>query len=212
MKRHFWKIEYSITLCIIFGIFLLMLPSKFIASKEASYISEWNNIFHKMEYVFNAMNAQADANITKGFKSAKTNTAREKYMMQLVKPYLRINEQNVLKSKYSPNYMNGKKVNPNSKYFFDTLYLTSNGRIVGIKDIKDHDIYHPAFMMMFDVNGLRGPNRWGKDIFGLNIFVDGNISPFGAGISVPELKKDCSQTGMGVYCSYYYRIGGDFNE
>jgi hypothetical protein len=26
------------------------------------------------------------------------------------------------------------------------------------------------------------------------------------------LKKDCSTEGTGVSCSYYYRIGGEFNE
>jgi hypothetical protein len=212
LKKFHWKIEYSITTVFIFAIVLLLIPTKFIESKEASYISIWNEIYHKMEYVFNAMNAHADSNIAKGFKNAKERSSREKLMMNMVKPYLRISVQNELNKKYIPTYMNNEKVNENDEFFFDNLYLTSNNRIVGIKDVKDNDIYHPAFRMMFDVNGLKGPNMWGKDIFGLNIFVDGRITPLGAGKSIDDLKKDCSEFGTGVFCSYYYRIGGDFKE
>jgi len=212
MKKRFWKIEYSITIFVIFGIILLLIPSKFIASKEAAYISKWNETFHKMEYIFTAMNAQANADIVKSFKRAKTNADREQLMIRLVKPYMRISETDELTKKYTPNYLNGQKVNTNDKYAFDKVYLTGNNIIVGIKDIKDEDVYHPAFIMMFDVNGLKGPNMWGKDIYGINIFIDSHITPIGAGWNLADLKQDCSEKGSGVSCSYYYRIGGEFNE
>ena len=107
MKKHHWKLEYSITIFVVFAIILLMIPTRFIASKEASYISRWNDVFHKMEYIFVAMNAQADSDIVKGFKNAKNNIEREQYMMGLVKPYLRITTQNELNKRYIPVYMNG---------------------------------------------------------------------------------------------------------
>ncbi len=66
--------------------------------------------------------------------------------------------------------------------------------------------------MMFDMNGLKGPNMWGKDIYAINIFVDGKITPIGTGWELEDMKLDCSDKGTGVSCSYYYRIGGEFNE
>lgn len=212
MKKRFWKIEYSITIFVIFGIILLLIPSKFIASKEATYISQWNETIHKMEYIFSAMNAQADSDIVKSFKHAKSNAARENLMMNLVKPYLRITEFDELDKKYSSYYLNSEKVKQGDEFYFNNLYLSKNNKIIGIKDIKDDDIYHPAFIMMFDMNGLNGPNTWGKDVFGINIFVDGKINPIGAGWDIEDLKKDCSTTGTGVSCSHYYRIGGEFSE
>ncbi|MBQ8460081.1 hypothetical protein IJ541_08285 [bacterium] len=212
MKKRFWKIEYSITIFVIFAVILLLIPTRFIASKEASYISRWNETYKKMEYIFSAMNAQADAEIVKSFKRATTNEARENLMMNLVKPYLRISFQDELTKKYTIYFMNGEKVPNNDKYYFDNLYLTSSNKIVGIRDIKDNDVFHPAFMMMFDVNGLKGPNTWGKDIFGINIFADGNINQIGSGLDIAELKQDCSDMGSGVSCSRYYMIGGDFKE
>ena len=212
MKKRFWKIEYSITIFVIFGIILLLIPSSFISSKEATYISKWNETFNKMEYIFTAMNAQADAEIVKSFKHAKNNEDRENLMINLVKPYLRISAQDELSKKYTPYYMNGKKVSKGDEYYFESLYTTENNIIVGIKDIKDSDIYHPGFLMVFDMNGTRGPNTWGKDIYGINIFADGKITPIGTGWDLDKLRKDCSNIGTGVACSYYYRIGGEFNE
>lgn len=212
MKKRFWKIEYSITIFVIFAVVLLLIPSNFIASKEANYISKWNETFNKMEYIFTAMNAQADADIVKSFKHAKTNEQREELMINLVKPYMRISEHDALTKKYTPQYLDGRKVTPKDEYYFDKVYLAENNIIVGIKDIKDRDIYHPGFLMMFDMNGIKSPNTWGKDIYGINIFADGNITPIGTGWDIENLKKDCSINGTGVSCSHYYRIGGEFNE
>ena len=213
MKKRFWKIEYSLTIIIIFATILMFIPTQFMTSKEATYISKWNDTYHKMEYIFSAINAQVDTEIITSFKRAKTNHDREELMKNLAKPYLRITEDDVLKKRYTAHFMNGSKIHKNNDYHIEKFYLTKNGKIMGIKDIKDDDnVFHPAFIMAFDMNGLRGPNTWGKDIFGINIFADGKITPIGYGWDIEELKKDCSELGTGVSCSYYYRIGGDFNE
>lgn len=212
MKKRFWKIEYSITIFVIFAIVLLLLPGSFINSKEAAYISKWNEVYNKMNYIFTAMNAQADSEIVTSFNEAKTTEAREQLMIKLVKPYLRITEQNELKKRYTQHYLNGSRIKQDEQYYFDNLYLSENNIIVGIKDIKNNDIYHPVFIMMFDMNGLKSPNTWGKDIYGINIFIDGRISPLGAGWDLEKMKQDCSETGSGISCSHYYRIGGEFNE
>ena len=33
--------------------------------------------------------------------------------------------------------MNGNKVNPKDQFYFDKLYNSNNGQIIGIKDIKE---------------------------------------------------------------------------
>lgn len=212
MRKRFWKIEYSITIFVIFAICLLLIPSKFITPKEAGYIAKWNDTYNKIEYMFTAMAAQADEDIVKSFRHAKTNEEREQLMIKLAKPYLRIHEEDALQKSYTQHYMNGNRVDKNDEFYFDKLYNSYNGNIIGIKDIKDEDVYHPGFIMLFDMNGTKGPNMWGKDIYGINIFSDGKITPLGTGWDIEDLKKDCSPTGTGISCSYYYRIGGEFNE
>lgn len=212
MKKRFWKIEYSITFFVIFAVTLMLVPTRFMTSKEATYISNWNDVYRKIEYMFTAMAAQENSKIIEDFNNAKTNDDREQLMMDLTKPYLRITELDKLTKNYSQHYMNGEKVQKNDEFAFNKYYVTYSGKVVGIKDIKTQKVYNPAFIMSFDVNGTKAPNTWGKDIFGINIFVDGHISPLGSGEKIDIIKSDCSPTGTGVYCSHYYRIGGNFNE
>lgn len=212
MRKRFWKTEYSITIFVIFAVVLLLLPTSFITSKEAGYITKWNDTYNKIDYMFSAMNAHSDANIIKGLKKAKSYNQRENFVILLIKPYLRLVELDDGAKKYEPHYMNGNRVEKNDQYHFDSLYTAPNGEIVGIKDVKDDDIYHPGFYMMFDINGFKSPNVWGKDIYGINIFSDGKITPIGSGWDLEDMKNDCSEKGTGISCSNYYRIGGEFNE
>ena len=210
MNKFVWKIEYSLTIFAIFTGILFMVPTSF-SSKNAVYISKWNTEYNQIEYMFSAMSAQAETKIVKSLKNAKTDDEREKNMIQLVKPYLRLEEP--LKSKkYYQYYMNGKKVKKNDFYYFDTLYVNRDDNIVGIKDIENKTPDSPVFLMMLDTNGYKKPNIWGRDIFGLNIYKDGNINPIGYGWDVKKLRKDCSKKGTGLSCSYFYRIGGEFVE
>lgn len=108
--------------------------------------------------------------------------------------------------------MNGAKVYKGQSYYFDDFYFAENNSIVGIKDIKSENSTDALFIMMFDINGIMPPNRWGRDIYGVNIYDGGKIEPFGFDMEMNELKKDCSDSGTGVSCSYYYKIGGGFDE
>ena len=209
MNKHFWKIEYSLTIFAIFAGILFLIPTSF-SSKTAVYISKWNSEFNNIQYMFSAMSAQAESDTVKNIKNAGSDVLREKYMIQLVKPYLRLGSK--IKRKYVQHYMNGKTVSPKDFYYFDLLYKNHDGLIVGIKDILNRTPDKPVFLMLIDTNGYKKPNTWGIDIFGLNIYKDGNITPIGYGWDLNELRKDCSKSGTGLSCSHFYRIGGEFVE
>ena len=209
MNKHFWKIEYSLTIFAIFAGILFLIPTSF-SSKTAVYISKWNSEFNNIQYMFSAMSAQAESDTVKNIKNAGSDVLREKYMIQLVKPYLRLGSK--LKRKYVQHYMNGKIVSKNDFYYFDLLYNSQDGLIIGIKDIVNTTSEKPVFLMLIDTNGSKKPNTWGVDIFGLNIFRDGNVTPIGYGWDVDDLRRDCSKSGTGLSCSHFYRIGGEFVE
>lgn len=209
-KRHYLKLEYSIVLFVLAGIFLLTAPFSFDNSRQAAFISKWNEKYNRVEYMFSVINAHINDDLLKSFAKAKNSQEREKLLLAIVKPYLRINTEKY--PHYKPRYMNGAKVYKGQKYYFEDFYFAENNSIVGIKDIKTEKSDDALFIMMFDINGLIPPNRWGKDIFGVSIFEQGRIEPFGCDLDMKELKKDCSKEGTGVYCSYYYKIGGGFDE
>ena len=213
MKKNFCKIGYSITLFVLLGLIMLFVPVKFENYFQASMISGWNERYNSVAYMFTVINAQASDEILKSFANAKTPEMREKLLMQLVKPYLRLKTSERLPRRYKAKYMNGNRVNKNDKYKFNDLYFSENGmQIVGIKDISSDKENAPWFMLMFDINGFLPPNTWGKDIYGIYIFDEGKIKPFGYNESLERLSEDCSPQGTGINCSYYYRIGGEFYD
>ncbi len=211
-KKHYWKLEYSIALFVFLGVLLLIMPFSIESTRQANFISKWNEKFNRVEYMFSVMNAHITDDMLKSMKHAKTPQEREKLLLTLVKPYLRINIDGFTTKHYRPRYMNGTKIYKGQTYFFDEFYFAENNSIVGIKDIQSDKSDQVLFLMMFDMNGILPPNRWGKDIFGVNIYDGGKIEPFGFDKSIDELKKDCSESGTGVTCSYYYKIGGGFDE
>ncbi len=212
MKKRFWKIEYSIVIVVIFAIVLIILPSSiFTVSKQASFISKWNETYDKADYMFTAMAAQADSEIVKGLKNSSSKEEHEKLMIQLIKPYLRLEEHERLLKHYHQYYMNGQKVKSTDEFYFENIYLSDNSNIVGIKDLLNKTYEEPALVMMFDINGLRGPNTWGKDVYGVYVYIDGTVRSIGYGWEIEKQKQDCSESGTGISCSHYYRIGGEFN-
>lgn len=210
--RKFWKIEYTLTLFAIFAIFVLLLPTTIQSARQASLISRWNEKYNRVNYMFSVLNTHSNEEIIKSLKNAQTNEERSKLMILLMQPYLRISSNNVPSRHYRPKFMNNSRVGKNQYYYFDDFYYAENNTIIGIKDLEQQNADDPMFMLMFDLNGLLPPNRWGKDIFGINIYGEGRIEPFGKQFDMADLKLDCSEKGLGINCSYYYIIGGGFNE
>ena len=211
-RKHYWKLEYSIALFVFIGVLLLIMPLSIESTRQANFISKWNEKLNRVEYMFSVMNAHITDDMLKSMSRAKTPQERESLLLTLIKPYMRINIDGKSIRHYHPHYMNGTRVYKGQTYFFDEFYLAENNTIVGIKDIQSDKSDDVLFIMMFDMNGILPPNRWGKDIFGINIYDGGKIEPFGFDKEMSELKKDCSDVGTGISCSYYYKIGGGFEE
>ena len=211
-RKHYWKLEYSIALFVMLGIILLIMPVSIESSRQANFISKWNEKINRVEYMFTVINAHITDDMIKGMKKAKTKEEREKLLLTIIKPYMRIDVDGVPVKHYHPRYMNGAKVYKGQTYYFNEFYFAENNTIVGIKDVLPKKADGISFIMMFDINGILPPNKWGRDIYGVNIYDEGKIEPFGFDKDMTELKKDCSNSGSGISCSYYYKIGGGFND
>ena len=212
MKKHWWKIEYSITLLVLLSFIMLLIPLKLENYRQARFISQWKEQNTKLVYLFSVINAQKSEEIIKSLNNSETPQQREAILLQLIKPYMRIHNVKKIPWRYRPKCMNGSRISKKDDFYFNELYFSETQKIIGVKDItaeKDNDAW---FMLMFDVNGFLPPNTWGKDIFGVYIYDEGRTVPFGYTSSIEDLQKDCSKTGKGFYCSYYYLIGGEFND
>ena len=95
------------------------------------------------------------------------------------------------------------------KGLFDDYKLTHSNSTLAYK-LFDKPQNGVMGMLMYDVNGQVGPNTWGKDVFGLNIYQD-RFEPFCKNDTIAIQKQECSKEGTGLCCSNYYLIGGNFN-
>lgn len=209
-KRGLLKLEYSVTLVIMFAVLLLVIPFDLENTVQANFISRWNDKYHKLEYMFDVIDKHEQDEILKSFKRAKNAQEREEILLNVIQPYLRLSKTKLPK-RYKPRFMNGDRIPLTDRYYFEDMFISDNGMIVGIKDIDSDDEQAPKFRIMMDINGKLPPNVWGKDIYGVNMFTDG-VEPFGSNLSMEKLIHDCSELGTGVGCSYFYKIGGGFDD
>ena len=109
-------------------------------------------------------------------------------------------------NKYKISTMNGDSLS--DVYNFKDFYSTFSNSVISYKKlINDNNV---QILLMYDVNGTKAPNIWGKDVYGFNVYLD-KIEPFGKEQAFNVQKKDCSRHGTGLFCSNYYLIGGSFD-
>lgn len=208
-KNGFTIIEVVVTFLLILGVTFFMLPINLETTKQAKLISKWSEKYSELQYMFSVIMAQKDGEIKERFLGADNTKDRNKVILNVIKPYLRITtEVNV---PYKQYYMNKLDSEPLSLYDFENFYFTNSNEIVGLKLVNpDCQGKNVCALINFDLNGIETPNIWGKDIFGINVYKN-SIEPIGYGIDQDILRYNCSNKGSGVYCSYYYLIGGKFD-
>ena len=111
------------------------------------------------------------------------------------------------KSSFKIVFLNGTY--PNITYRFKDFKLTQMNSVLSVK-MFDKPQNGMQGLLMYDVNGSAGPNIWGKDVFGFNIYAD-RFEPFCKEQALSIQKQDCSKNGTGLCCSNYYLIGGSFD-
>lgn len=211
MKRTgFTIIEVIAVFLLILGVTFFVLPMTLDDTIQANFISKWKEVYNDTDYMFTVIKAQEGDELHAKLAKAPNNLVRTQIVIKTIKPYLRITT-NVKDMNYKQYYMNKSPVNEADRYYVDNFYYTDSGKIVGVKWLTDNcDEETICGIVTFDINGTKAPNTWGKDIYGIDILKD-KIEPIGKNTASVLLKNDCSEYGHGIYCSYYYLIGGQFD-
>ena len=212
-NRAFTLTEIFVVLALTIATAAVVVPNLLEDNKKLDTISKWKNTYQNLEYAFLALQSQASQVDNLAFKKANSDKEREMVLYELLKPYLRMDKE-ISNDEYKLSYLNGSAIKDDDYYYITNFHSTGSGKIVGLKWIntpkKIQDKF-PIAIMSIDLNGLKKPNRWGYDVFGVNIYTD-RIEPIGKSDDDFYLKSDCSKKGTGIYCSYYYYIyGGQLN-
>ena len=207
-KNGFTIIEIVVVFFLMLGVIFLVYPRSVDSTRQARLISKWSQKVSELDYMFSVYRAQKDGDFGVKFSHAQSEDDKNKILVDIIRPYLRVTSQ--LKTVYLPVFMDKSIIPQDSKYYFKNYYLTASNEIIGIKfvnsDCSEKDV---CFIMSFDINGSNPPNIWGYDIYGIDVYKD-KIQPFGKTENQDLLKQNCSKMSSGVYCSYYYLIGGKF--
>ena len=192
MKKGFTIVEVAILFVIFLIVAFLVAPISLDDTMQAKNTSRWRSIQIDFVNIFYSVNTQIEEN------DVEFNQAFIKVIENEVKTKI---------NKYKITQMNGSY--PNNVYNFDEFLLTYSNATVAYNLFKELQ-NGVRGTLMYDVNGPKGPNVWGKDVFGLNIYSD-RFEPFCKNKSLSEQKQDCSRNGTGLCCSNYYLIGGNFD-
>ena len=191
----------------------LVIPNLVEDNKRLDTIAKWKDTYKNVEYVFAALQVQATETDNIAFKKAIDKNEKESVLFDILTPYLRM-ETEKLGDNYKISYLNGTKVKENELFYINNFHKTNSGKIVGLKWLhtpKNISDKLPVALMSIDLNGINKPNKWGYDIFGVNIYTN-RIEPIGKSNDEFHIKNDCSKKGKGLTCSYYYYIyGGQLN-
>ena len=193
MKKGFTLIEVSILFVTFLIVALLVAPLSIDDTQKAKNIIIWKNVQQEFANIFYAINS------SESDQKDSVRTVLSTVLNNAVKDNIEA---------YKISYLNGNF--PIITYRFSDYKLTSANAVLAIKFFDEPKEDNSIGLLMYDVNGKKGPNVWGKDVFGYTIYEDKFI-PFGQGKSVREQKQDCSKGGTGLYCSNYYLIGGSFD-
>ena len=216
MKKNFafTLTEIAVIALIIMITAIIVVPKLMEDNKRLETISQWKNMYRNIEYVFSAMSVQSASSECYDFVYTVNNEEKEAYIYDMLSPFLRT-ESKVLPKDYKTYYLDGSVVKQEDSFYVENVYTTTSGDIIGLKWFKTPEKLKkkmPMAMLLVDLNGIKKPNRWGADIFGVNIFRN-RIEPVGKTGDEYLMKADCSpRAGKGISCSFYYYIyGGKLN-
>lgn len=190
MKRAFTIVEISILAVILLIVGCLVVPFSLDDTRQASYVLEWRALQDRITMAFTAAKIHGDT----------SHQNIEEFILKSISDseYKKI-------SPYKIKYMNGHAATGIGN--FQNVYEVGDGNTIGFRwnDSESENIG----IMFYDINGKSSPNRWGKDVFGININSQ-KIEPLCKDKDHKEIVQDCSKNGTGCCCSYYYLVGGNF--
>lgn len=192
MKKGFTIVEVSILFVIFLIVAFLVAPLSLDETLQAKNASRWRKVQGDFYNIYYSINTQ------KNIHGFDFKTAFDSVMAGEVKADI---------DSYKIIYMNGTF--PSAEYRFTDFKQTYSNAVVAYK-LYDFPQDGKEGILMYDVNGSIGPNVWGKDVYGYNIYSD-RFEPFCKNDSIAKQKQDCSKSGTGLCCSNSYLASGSFN-
>ena len=209
MKKAFSITEIALGIFLICVIAAILFPLNIIDRNQAHRIALWKSFYPQLLYSFEMMQKD-DAAFINAYKN-DTALSGTVFFDEFLK-YM--NKESDLKKKdylkYKHKFFNGKIIDRESKYRANKFVRLKNGMVIAFSETeRTDDGENPIGFLFVDVEGKYFCNLIGRDVFVVKMFAD-RIEPFGYGLSIQDMKEDCSPVGSGLDCAAYYLLGGSF--
>ena len=172
MKKGFTIIEVSILFVIFLIVAFLVAPLSLDDTMQARNISRWKSVqadFINISHSITSQIEQDEVDFYEAFKSTLDSEIKNGI------------------TAYKISSMNGVRFP--KEYIFKDFKITYSNSVLAYK-FFDKPKDNKLGLLMYDVNGIKGPNTWGKDVFGLYIGEEKFI-PFGAELNLSNQKQSC---------------------
>ena len=214
MKKGFTLAEVLITLVIIGVIAALTIPNLIQKYTEQTTVKKLQKFYSTLSNAYNlAMKDNGPAN--EWGLIADTASANKIYDL-LFKPYFKI-------TKNCGTDNTGNCItNNNYKYLDNTEYASYGGNNGFYKVTLDdgaavfwrgYTLYSASIAILYDVNGQKGPNMWGRDLFDFLVKKD-KVFPTGipsGEYSAASFNNECKLTGRGGSCAAWVIYKGNMD-
>lgn len=192
----------------------MMYAKIFDVSQESSVIYKWRHVLASAQYSYKVVLLTQNEALREYLKFEQPQ--RDVQILDLLKNTLNLDGDVSSKQKslkhYKYRFLNGLKVPEDTKYYVKDFVYSPDGKIlVGLNWFNADCLESEALcgVLLFDMNGPKSPNRFGLDVFGVNIYHD-RLEPFGTGLSYENNERNCRHLETGVTCSRFYLMGGQF--
>ena len=207
--------EIVVIIFIIIAMLCILFAKLFGVKQESSIIYNWKKTLNATEYSYNVLLLTHKDELEKLMKL--DDESKNEKILNLFKTTLNVNTIDTVNAKkslkrYKYRFLNGRQVPKDSKYYIKNFIYSPDGKIMAGLNWFNNDCFNNdglCGVLLFDMNGVKLPNRFGLDIFGANIYKD-KIEPFGSGLSYEENQLNCRRLETGVTCSKFYLMGGQF--
>lgn len=207
--------EIVVIIFIVIAVVCILFAKIFGVKQESNIIYNWKKTLMATQYSYNVLLLTKKDELEKIIKLE--NPVRNEKILKLFRETLNVNTIDTINSSrslknYKYRFLNGRRVAKESKYYVENFVYSPDGKIMAGLNWTNDDCFNNdglCGVLIFDMNGVKLPNRFGLDIFGVNIYRD-KIEPFGSGLSYADNQLNCRRLETGVTCSKFYLMGGQF--
>lgn len=207
--------EIVVIIFIVIAVICILFAKIFGVKQESNIIYNWKKTLMATQYSYNVLLLTKKDELEKIIKLE--NPVRNEKVLKLFRETLNVNTIDTINSSrslknYKYRFLNGRRVAKESKYYVENFVYSPDGKIMAGLNWTNDDCFNNdglCGVLIFDMNGVKLPNRFGLDIFGVNIYRD-KIEPFGSGLSYADNQLNCRRLETGVTCSKFYLMGGQF--